>query len=134
MRGKKMLLVRSDIAGDLLPRELKKMDARVEEVSAYRIKKPQVKIGEMKRIIEKGRVDCITFTSPSTFVNFMSLMKGAPVKRMLKKTAVAAIGPVTRQEIAKHGIKVSITAFPHTILGLAKAIIAYHGAKKKREN
>jgi uroporphyrinogen-III synthase len=134
MKGKKALLVRSDIAGDLLPQELKKMGARVEEVIGYRIKKPQVKIGEMKRIIEKGRVDCITFTSPSTFVNFMALMKGTPVKRVLKKTTVAAIGPVTRQEIAKHGIKVRITASPHTVPGLAKAIIAYHGAKKKREN
>jgi len=134
MQGKKALLVRSDIAGDLLPRELGKMGARVQEVIGYRIKKPQVKIGEMKRIFETGPVDCITFTSPSTFVNFMSLMKGTPVKRMLKKTAVAAIGPVTRQEIAKHGITVSITASPHTIPGLAKAMIAYYGAKKKREN
>ena len=134
MQGKKVLLVRSDIAGDLLPRELKKMGALVEDVNGYRIKKPQVKIGEMKRIFEKGLVDCITFTSPSTFVNFMSLLKGTPVKRILKKTAVAAIGPVTRREIAKHGIKVSITASPHTVFGLAKAIIAYHGAKKKREN
>ncbi len=134
MQGKKALLVRSDIAGDLLPRELGKMGARVQEVIGYRIKKPQVKIGEMKRIFETGPVDCITFTSPSTFVNFMSLMKGTPVKRMLKKTAVAAIGPVTRQEIAKHGITVNITASPHTIPGLAKAMIAYYGAKKKREN
>jgi uroporphyrinogen-III synthase len=106
------------------------MGARVEEVIGYRIKKPQVKIGEMKRILETGPVDCITFTSPSTFVNFMSLMKGTPVKRMLKKTAVAAIGPVTRQEIAKHGIKVSITASPHTVPGLARAIAAYYGAVK----
>jgi uroporphyrinogen-III synthase len=61
-------------------------------------------------------------------------MKGTPVKPILKKTAVAAIGPVTRREIVKHGIKVSITASPHTIPALAKAIIAYCGAKKKREN
>ena len=134
MQGKKMLLVRSDIAGDLLPRELGKMGARVQEVIGYRIKKPQVKIGEMKRIIEKGRVDCITFTSPSTFVNFMALMQRVSVTRLLKRTAVAAIGPVTRQEIAKHGIKVSITASLHTVPGLADAIIAYYGAKKKREN
>ncbi len=134
MRGKKVLLVRSDIAGVLLPRAFKKMGALVEEVSGYRITKPRVKNGEMKRIFEQERVDCITFTSPSTFVNFLSLMKGTPVKPILKKTAVAAIGPVTRREIVKHGIKVSITASPHTIPALAKAIIAYCGAKKKREN
>ena len=130
MQGKQVLLVRSDIAGDLLPGALKKMGASVEEVSGYRIKKPQVKAHEVKRLIEKGLVDCITFTSPSTFANFILLMKGAPVKRLLKKTAVAAIGPVTRQEITKHGIKVSITASPHTVPGLARAIAAYYGAVK----
>lgn len=130
MKGKQVLLVRSDIAGDLLPRELKKMGALVEEVTVYRIKKPRLKAGEMKRLFETGPVDCITFTSPSTFVNFMSLMKGTPVQRLLKKTAVAAIGPVTRQEISKQGIKVSITASPHTVPGLAKAIIAHYGAVK----
>jgi uroporphyrinogen III methyltransferase/synthase len=130
IRGKKALLVRSDIAGDLLPRALKKMGAAVEEVSSYCIKKPRVKGGEVRRLIEKGLIDCITFTSPSTFVNFTSLMKGTPGKRLLKKTAVAAIGPVTAQEIAKHGIKVSITASPHTVPGLVRAIAAYYSAMK----
>lgn len=130
MRGKKVLLVRSDIAGDLLPRALKKMGASIEEVSGYRIRKPRVKAGAMKRLIEKRLVDCITFTSPSTFVNFMSLMKGVAVKRFLKKITVAAIGPVTEQEIVKHGIKVNITASPHTIPGLARAIAAYYSAVK----
>jgi len=71
MRGKKALLVRSDIAGDLLPRELKKMGALVDNVCSYSIRKPQVKAGEVQRLFEKGNIDCITFTSPSTFVNFM---------------------------------------------------------------
>ncbi len=134
MQEKKVLLVRSDIAGDLLPRALKKMGALVDNVCSYSIRKPRVKAGEVKRLMQKETIDCITFTSPSTFVNFMSLMKETPVKHLLKKTAVAAIGPVTRQEIAKHGIKVSITASSHTIPGLAKAIITYYGTKKKREN
>jgi uroporphyrinogen III methyltransferase/synthase len=131
MKGRKALLVRSDIAGDLLPRALKKMGAQVEEVTGYRIKKPRLMAGEMKRLFETKPVDCITFTSPSTFVNFVSLMKGAPVQRLLKKIAVAAIGPVTRQEIAKHGIKVSITASPHTVSGLARAIAAFYAMRKK---
>ena len=134
MPGKKVLLVRSDIAGDLLPRALKKMGALVDNVCSYNIRKPRVKAGEVQRLIQKETIDCITFTSPSTFVNFMALMQRVSVTRLLKRTAVAAIGPVTRQEIAKHGIKVSITASLHTVPGLADAIIAYYGAKKKREN
>ena len=131
MKGKKVLLVRSDISGDLLPRALKKMGARVEEVSSYTIKKPQVRAGEVKNLLRKGMVDCITFTSPSTFSNFVSLMKGEPVARLLKGTTVAAIGPVTKKEIMRHGIKVSITASPYTIPGLVEAITAHFGAMKK---
>jgi uroporphyrinogen III methyltransferase/synthase len=85
----------------------------------------------VKGLFEKGNVDCITFTSPSTFSNFIALLRGNPVKRLLKGIAVAAIGPVTEQEIVKHGIKVSITASPHTVPGLAKAIIAHYGAVKR---
>ena len=131
MQGKKVLLVRSDIAGDLLPRALKKMGALVDDVCSYSIRKPRVKTGEVKGLFEKGNVDCITFTSPSTFSNFIALLRGNPVKRLLKGIAVAAIGPVTEQEIVKHGIKVSITASPHTVPGLAKAIIAHYGAVKR---
>lgn len=129
MRDKKVLLVRPDISGDLLPAALKKMGARVEEVSSYSIGKPRAKTGEVKNLFRQGQVDCITFTSPSTFSNFVSIMKGEPIKRLLQGTAVAAIGPVTSKEIMEHGVRVNITASPYTIPGLVDAIVAFYGKR-----
>jgi uroporphyrinogen III methyltransferase/synthase len=129
--GKKVLLFRSHIAGDLLPRQLQKMGARVEEVSGYTIRNPRPNPAKLKQLFKNGHVDLITFTSPSTFTNFVSLMKGEPIVQLLKRTMVAAIGPVTKKEITSSGIKVAITASSHTVPSLVDAITAYYRAKKR---
>lgn len=130
MRGKKVLLFRSQIAGDLLPRRLKRMGAEVEEVSGYIIRNPRPNPAGLKQLLKKGAVDLITFTSPSTFTNFVSLMGGEPIAELLGGTRVAAIGPVTKKEIRGAGIKVAITAPSHTVAGLLDAIAAYYRAPK----
>ena len=131
VKGKNVLLLKSEISGDLLHHELKKMGAKVDEVNAYTIRKPQVNPEKVKNLFESHRVDLITFTSPSTFINFVSLMKGEPVSKLLKRVKVAAIGPVTKREITKQGIRVVITASPHTVLGLVDAIVSYCHSEKR---
>ena len=106
------------------------MGARVKEVSGYTIRKPRVPTAQVKQLFKNGGIDLITFTSPSTFTNFISLMGGKPVKQLLKGTRVAAIGPVTKKEIIKHGVRVAVTATTHTVPHLVEDIITYYRAKK----
>jgi uroporphyrinogen-III synthase len=90
-----------------------------------------VSTAQVKQLFKKGGIDLITFTSPSTFANFVSLMGGKSVKQLLKGTTVAAIGPVTKKEIVQHGIRVAITAASHTVPHLVEDIIAYYRSKKR---
>ena len=130
LTGKQVLLFRSEIAHEILPRQLSKMGAQVKEVSGYTIRKPRVPTAQVKQLFKNGGIDLITFTSPSTFTNFVSLMGGEPVKHLLKGTRVAAIGPVTKKEIIKHGVRVAVTATTHTVPHLVEDIITYYRAKK----
>ena len=131
LTGKRVLLFRSEIANDVLPRQLRSMGAQVTEVSGYTIRKPRVPTAKVKQLFKNGAIDLITFTSPSTFTNFVSLMKGEPVKQLLQGTRVAAIGPVTKKEIVQHGVRVAVTAAPHTVPHLLEDIIAYYRSKKR---
>jgi len=130
LTGKRVLLFRSQIANDILPRQLQRMGAQVKEVSGYTIRKPRVSTQQVKGLLKKGEIDLITFTSPSTFSNFVSLMGGESVKQLLKGTRLAAIGPVTKKEISKHGMRVAITAASHTVPHLVEDIIAYYKSKR----
>ncbi|MDX1778733.1 MAG: uroporphyrinogen-III synthase, partial [Thermodesulfobacteriota bacterium] len=127
---KKVLLFRSQIANDILPRQLRRMGGQVKEVNGYTIGKPRVPTAPIKQLFKKEKIDLITFTSPSTFTNFVSLMGGKSVKQLLKGTRLAAIGPVTKKEISKHGMRVTITAASHTVPHLVEDIIAYYQSKK----
>jgi uroporphyrinogen-III synthase len=89
-----------------------------------------VSTAPIKQLFKKGEVDLITFTSPSTFSNFISLMGGKSIKPLLKGARLAAIGPVTRKEIIKHGMRVAITASSHTVTHLLEDIITYYQSKK----
>jgi uroporphyrinogen-III synthase len=107
------------------------MGAKVDDVSAYTVKKPKVDAQKVVSLFKDRKVDSITFTSPSTFINFVSLIKGENVAELLRGVTVAAIGPVTKKEIVTHNIKVSITASRHTVPGLVDALIAYYSSKKR---
>ena len=131
LTGKRVLLFRSQIAHDLLPRQLRRMGADVREVSGYTIRKPRVSTAQVKQLFKKGEIDLITFTSPSTFTNFVSLMGEKSAQQLLKNTRVAAIGPVTKNEIVQHGIRVAVTASSHTVPQLVEDIIAYYRSKKR---
>ena len=131
IKGKKVLLMKSEISGNMLHQQLKGMGAEVDEVSVYTVKKPQLDLRKVKSLFRNKQVDLITFTSPSTFMNFSAFMRGEPVAQLLRGVKVAAIGPVTKKEIRKHGIKVPITASQHTATDLVDAIIAYYHSKTR---
>ena len=123
-------MVRSELSSELLPYQLKKIGAKVDEVHGYTVKIPKVDSEKVRRLFKNREIDLITFTSPSTFTHFVTLMKGNPLRELLRGVTILAIGPVTKKEIEKWGIKVTITASPHTISGVVDAIISYYRTKK----
>ncbi len=110
--GTRILFPRAEIARELLPDELRRRGATVDIVTVYRtVKGFSGNIGE---ILESERVDCIVFTSPSTIPDGLHMLPAG--------TALAVIGPVTREAAQILGLKPDIAPVESTIPGLVEAI------------
>ena len=113
----RILLARAEKARDVLPRELSKLGAIVDEAFAYRtVPETRDVTGARRRLLEEG-ADLITFTSSSTVENFLAL--GLPWPKGMQ---IASIGPITSKTAVDHGLKIDIEARRHDIDGLVEAI------------
>ncbi|MGM0786433.1 MAG: uroporphyrinogen-III C-methyltransferase [Thermodesulfobacteriota bacterium] len=126
MSGEKVLLPRAEGARPVLPDELAKMGAQVDEIISYRAVQGQARADELERKLKAGEIDMITFTSSSTVRNFMSLLPESEGGKLLSGVTVAAIGPVTAETAAEMGVKPGIIADEFTIDGLVNAITGYY--------
>jgi uroporphyrinogen-III synthase len=119
--GKRVLLARARIARDVIPRELRKLGAKVDVVEAYETIIPQSSRTRLRAILKdpKRRPHVITFTSSSTVRNFVALMGG---NRQLNGIRSASIGPITSSSLRELGLPVDIEATEYTIPGLIKAL------------
>jgi len=125
MGGKRVLLPRAAKARDVLPETLRRWGAHVDVIEAYRTVAPAVDIATLQRLLQRGEVDMITFTSSSTVSNFTQLFGGAPLTAILGATAVACIGPITAKTVEELGGQVAIIARQFTTEGLLDAIVVY---------
>ena len=119
LRGKKVLLLRSQIASDDLPQLLEAAGASVETVPVYTHEK---NLCDMKPLSEKS-IRWLTFASPFSAACFFEQVGDGFVKSVNAK--VASIGPVTTKKLAELGVKVDVEASEHTFDGLILAIEQY---------
>lgn len=128
LAGQRVLLPRADIAREVLVDELRKADADVVEVTAYRTVLADADgDGEpdVYRMLLDGQIDVVTFTSASTVRNFVRIYGTEVVPDLLHSTVVACIGPVTAEAAEQCGIHPAVVADPYTIPALVDAIVAY---------
>jgi uroporphyrinogen III methyltransferase/synthase len=128
VRGSKILLPRADIGRELLAEDLKKGGAIVTEVVAYQtvVAEPE-REGEpdIYQMLLNGRIDVVTFTSPSAVRNFVRVVGEEPAADLLRTTVVAAIGPVTAEAAAQFNITAQVVPSHHTIPALVAAIVEH---------
>lgn len=126
VKGKNILIPRAEMARPVLPVELKKMGAIVEEVVAYRT----VEVAENAEMIvdqlRSGSIDVVTFTSSSTVKNFAAVLPEDDISDIMKNVNVACIGPITADTAKELGFKTEICAESSTIPGLTEAILNYY--------
>lgn len=123
--GRRVLIPRAADARDLLPRELRRLGARVDVVPVYRTVEapPDPAILEL---LAGGEIDAVTFTSSSTVTNLFGVLAPRyPVpEALLNETLVACIGPVTADTARQRGLRVDAVATEHTIPGLVDTLVA----------
>jgi uroporphyrinogen III methyltransferase/synthase len=112
MVGTRILFPRAEVARELLPEELRRRGANVDVVTVYRTVRAQ--FGNIGQILETENVDCIVFTSPSSIPEDLTSVP--------EQTAVAVIGPVTREAAQILGLKPTISPPESTVPALVDAI------------
>ncbi|MCC6164634.1 MAG: uroporphyrinogen-III C-methyltransferase [Acidobacteria bacterium] len=132
--GLRMLLPRADIAREILPDELRRAGAHVDDIAAYRtVRATWGQEGQpdiYKQLLE-GDVDIVTFTSASSVRHFVTNLGEDQAADLLRQVAVASIGPVTAEAAQQLGVATSIMpGAPYTIASLADAIVAHVRARR----
>jgi uroporphyrinogen-III synthase len=113
----RVLLARADLATGDLERALRAKGWEPVRVDAYRVRRAPNLPPEAVAALGAGRVDVVTFTSPSTVDGFVRLAEG------LEWPPAVCIGPVTAEAAEAAGIDVVEVASPHTEDGLAEAVV-----------
>ncbi len=126
IKGKRILLPRAKEARPILPVELAKMGAEVNEVTAYCTKEVRDNVDLLLSRLEESTIDLITFTSSSTVKNFHALIPPAKFNDLMKGVTVATIGPITADTAKTLGFDVHIVAESFTIPGLCDAIKQFY--------
>ncbi len=120
LHGKKVLLLRSEIASDQLPDMLEDAEAKVDDVPIYTAAALKADSTPLVREIQQGHIHWLTFASPSAARAFFEQIPPATVLDSSAK--VASIGPVTSRQLAELGVRVDAEAAVHTMDGLLDAI------------
>jgi uroporphyrinogen III methyltransferase/synthase len=131
MRGKRILLPRALEARPILPVELRRMGARVDEVAVYRTLQDRRNAADLLDRLKAGTIDLITFTSSSTARNFKAMIPKDEFAGLVSGTTIAAIGPITAETAETLGMPARIVAPAYTIDGLCDAILAYYADRSR---
>ncbi|MCL2778096.1 MAG: uroporphyrinogen-III synthase [Polyangiaceae bacterium] len=122
-----VLLLRAEVARDVLPETLREAGCKVDIVSVYKTAAPSGPLvdGLVVRL-EAGDIDAILFTSPSSVNHLCDALDAhaAHAENLLSRAGiiVASIGPVTTEAAHARGVKVDVTARPSTMAALVEAL------------
>lgn len=129
--GKKVLLPRAAKAHEALPETLGEAGAMVTTVPVYRNVQP-ADYAEVRAALEEKAIDCITFTSSSTVINFLEMLHcvdEAEQQRLLDGVKIATIGPITARTAVQNGLTIHIQPKTFTIPALVDAILAHYAER-----
>jgi uroporphyrinogen III methyltransferase / synthase len=125
--GQRILLPRAAEARPILPDELRRMGATVDEIATYRTRPVTDSASDLIADLENGRVDMVTFTSSSTVKHFHQMLPADRRDQLMDNVHTASIGPITTETAETLGFDVHVTAEDYTIPGLCQAIQTFFG-------
>lgn len=118
IESKRFLIVSALNGRTVLQEELKKRGAIVETLNVYKTTLPMENATVLQKYLMEERIDAVTFTSPSTVENFMTMLH--PVKerflqRHLEFLTIATLGDVTSKAVESFGLRVRVQPSEFTI-------------------
>ena len=121
LRGRRVLMLRADIARPTLPQRLREAGAEVTDVAAYRTRAVEALPPAVLAAMRAEAADWITFTSASTARGLVQLL-GAE-RRLLDPLRVASIGPITSAALRELGFEADAEAETADVAGLVDALV-----------
>ena len=133
LNNKVIFIPRSAIGREELPNNLAELGAIIKSIPVYNVAIPSAEcVAPYIENLKKSNPDLFIFTSPSTFENFLQILKISDPSRYFDRKAIAAIGPTTKSAIENRKLKVSVMPEEFTIEGLAKAIVNYYKMNQEK--
>ena len=125
LSGQRFLLPRPEKSRDVLANGLRERGGEVRELIVYKTVMPECLPENFLQLLKQDAIDLIAFTSSSTVLNLVNLLK--KTRQNWKSLPAACIGPITAQTAVVQGLDVvvELDETSVSIAGLVKAIAAY---------
>jgi uroporphyrinogen III methyltransferase/synthase len=121
--GKRVLWLRADRGREVLPEQLSRAGATVEQVVVYRnVDTAALPQTELERL-ERGELDWIGLGSPSIAGALLKLCSPAARAQLGRKTRLASISPVTTARARELGLEIAAEATSYTWDGIIDAVL-----------
>jgi uroporphyrinogen-III synthase len=118
--GKTFLFLRGSLSLGTIPSVIKQRGGTCFELTVYENLPPSLeKSAHVKKLLEKGELSCLSFTSPSTAINFFEALGTTTLPEGVK---IAAIGTTTANALKKLGLQVDVLPEEFNASSFAKAI------------
>jgi uroporphyrinogen-III synthase len=118
--GHTFLFLRGTLSLGTIPGVINKRGGSCIELTVYENRPPSLEeSAKIKSLLEQGELSCLSFTSPSTAINFFEAMGTINLPSGVQ---IAAIGTTTAAALKKLGIHVDIIPESFDSPGFAKAI------------
>ena len=123
IQGARILIPRAEVAREVLPAMLREAGAREVVIAPAdaTVRPRPIAEKHLRGWLKSGAIDLVTFTSPSTVINWMALAGDAA-----KRFKAAVIGPITAEAARAQGLEVVVEAPTYTSDGLVAAIESYY--------
>jgi uroporphyrinogen-III synthase len=122
VRGKRVLLPRSDLANHGLVETLQHLGAQVTEIVAYKTLRPASDVMHYLENILQDVPDAVLFFSPSAVHHLRELLGLEPFGKLAEKSAFAAIGPVTERRLREAGVQRLIVAHDTSVPSILETL------------
>ena len=118
MAGKRVLLVRGNRGRTLLPDELARLGAIVEQVSVYQNVDVTTPAPEIASFIQCGKIHWVTVTSSAIGRSLIRMFGND-----LRRTKLASISPITSQTLTECGFPPAVEADEATLPALVHSVV-----------
>ena len=120
LTGKRILLPRAKKGRPEIVEALLAAGAQVHDIALYDTVAAEASAEALAQMADG--VDVLTFTSPSTAINFFAVIEPGFVASAI----VACIGPTTAKAVEQLGIAVDVMPQRYTVDGLLEALVAFY--------